>query len=160
MHDYIKWFNLCNAQMVNYVPTGSVYIVPDGRFVDLGKSGYRTHGALDLALIDNGYPVDLEEPHYLLPIEFMNCVRVNDGKNFLAEVVVDLPVNKISSEQLDSIEKYIENLPTPIVTVGCTLKDIHQVYDLNEVSAYDIRKKIRNFYLTGTLHEDIEEATN
>jgi hypothetical protein len=146
MNDYNKWFKLCNAKLVNYIPRGSAYIVPDGRFADLGKSGYRTHGALDLALLDNGYPVDIEEPHYLLPIEFMNCVRVNDGKNFLSEVVVDLPIDRVSSDQLDSIEKYLENLPTPVVTVGCTLKNVHQVYDLNEISAYDVRKKIRNLF--------------
>ena len=158
MQDYLKWFELCNVKLVNYIPRGSAYILPDGRFADLEASGYRTHGALDLALLDHGYPVDIEEGHYLLPIEFMNCVRVNDGKNFLSEVVVDLPANKITSGQLDGIEKYLENLAASEVTVGCTLKGVVQSYNLYEVSAYAIRKKILGFYLSGNLHEEVEDG--
>ena len=157
MQDYSKWFKLCNVKIVNYIPKGSAYILPDGSFADLGASGYRTHGALDLALIDHGYPVNIEDGHYLLPIEFMQCVRVNDGKNFLSEVVVDLPASKITSDQLDSIEKYVENLPASEVTVACTLKRAAQSYNLNEVSSYAIRKKILGFYASGVLHEAVEE---
>ena len=160
MQDCYKWFGLCNVKIVNYIPSGSAYILPDGSFADLGASGYRTHGALDMALLDKGYPVDIEEGHYLFPIEFMNCVRVNDGKNFMAEVVVDLPVNKITSDQIDSIEKYIENLSAYDVTVACTLKGVIQSYNLNEVSAYAIRKKILGFYASGVLHEETENTMN
>jgi hypothetical protein len=157
MNNCYEWFDICKAKRVNYVPRGSAYITPDGRFVDLEASGYRTHGALDQALRDNGFPVDPEEMYYLLPIEFMGCIRVNDGKNFLSEVVVDLPATRVTSEQLDSVEKYLDNLPTPEVTVGCTIKGAFQVYNLDEVSSYAIRKKILGFYVSGVLHEGLDD---
>ena len=165
VNDYRAWLQLCNAKIVNYIPKGSAYITPDGSFVDLTGSGYRTHGALDQALIDNGFPLDPEGMYYLLPIEFMGCIRVNDGSNFMGEVVVDLPKTKVTSEQLDSVENYLDNLLADEVGVGCTLKQTFQFYNLNEVSSYKIRKKILGFYATGELHEgfddieDYDEAT-
>ena len=160
MRDCYKWFDLCKVKLVNYIPTGSVYIVPDGRFADLNASGYRTHGAVDEQLRAIGYPVDPTELYHLYPVEFMNCVRVNDGKNFSFEVVVDLPANKITSDQLDSIERYIDALPCNEVTVGSVVKNAFMTYDLNEVSAYAIRKKILGFYMSGVLHENSESVEN
>lgn len=157
VNDYRAWLQLCNAKIVNYIPKGSAYITPDGSFVDLASSGYKTHGALDQALRDNGFPLDPEEMYYLLPIEFMGCIRVNDGSNFMGEVVVDLPKTKVTSEQLDSVENYLDNLLADEVGVGCTLKQTFQFYNLNEVSSYKIRKKILGFYATGELHEGFDD---
>jgi hypothetical protein len=86
----------------------------------------------------------------------MGCVRINDGKNFMSEVVVDLPETRITYDQLDSIELFLDNLAAPIVTVGCTIKGIFQHYNLNEVSTSAIRRKIIGFYNSGTLHEECE----
>lgn len=157
VNDYRAWLQLCNAKIVSYIPKGSAYITPDGSFVDLAGSDYKTHGALDQALRDNGFPLDPEEMYYLLPIEFMGCIRVNDGSNFMGEVVVDLPETKVTSEQLDSVENYLDNLLADEVGVGCTLKQTFQFYNLNEVSSYKIRKKILGFYATGELHEGFDD---
>lgn len=156
MNDAYKWFSKCDVKISNNIPRGSSYILPNGEYADLSGSGYRTHGALDQALKDNGYPVDEDDLIYLLPIEFMNCVRINDGSNFLAEVVVDLPREKITSAQLDSIESYLEHLNSDTVTVGSVVLGQAQEYNLNETPPCAIRSRIRGFYSSGTLHETAE----
>ncbi len=158
MNDAYKWFKICGVKIDSSIPKGSAYILPNGEYAHLPESGYRTHGALDQALRDNGYPVEEDELIYLLPIEYMHCIRINDGSNFLAEVVVDLPRERITSAQLDSIETYINNLNKDEILVGSVVLGSAQTYNLNYTSASDIRSKIRGFYSSGVLHEKEQEV--
>lgn len=141
--------------------TGSSYITPDGKFVDLVNSGFRSHGALDERMLEDEV-ITLDElmGKTATPIRFENYVRVNDGKNFLSELVIDLPKNRLSIDQIygivDWLDFLIEN-HKDYVTIGSDLRGIRPVtYYFNETSTEDILKRIRRFQSSGTLYESVD----
>lgn len=141
--------------------TGSSYITPDGKFVDLVNSGFRSHGALDERMLEDEV-ITLDElmGKTATPIRFENYVRVNDGKNFFSELVIDLPKNRLSIDQIygivDWLDFLIEN-HKEYVTIGSDLRGIRPVtYYFNETSTEDILKRIRRFQSSGTLYESVD----
>lgn len=141
--------------------TGSSYITPDGKFVDLVNSGFRSHGALDERMLEDEV-ITLDElmGKTATPIRFENYVRVNDGKNFFSELVIDLPKNRLSIDQIygivDWLDFLIEN-HKEYVTIGSDLRGIRPVtYYFNETSTEDILRRIRRFQSSGTLYESVD----
>ena len=152
------WLNKVGVPYGSSIPKGSTYILPKGEFADLIGAKFRTHGALDLRLTASGYEPE-NEMTYLIPIDYFNCIRCNDGSNFLGEKVIDLPKDKPTYDQFDSIEKYLEYISTKssIVIIASTVNKLDGVaYNLNETSPSKIVAKIKNYYSSGLLHEILE----
>lgn len=131
---------------------GSSYIMPNGDFIDLQSNGFRTHSAFDGYIKDTtGIPYEKT----LLPIKYCNAIRVNDGSNFMGEVVLELPENPITSAQSASMVNWLEEVSfkSDLVSVTITGTNKWAEYDLSSGEFRQIVSKIRGYYNTGILHE-------
>lgn len=126
---------------------GSIYILKDGSFVNLRRKGFRTHGAFDEYIVDNKIAKFQKK---LLPIIYCDAIRCNDGSNFLGEVVIELPQNPPTFQQIVSLEEYIDFLideEKPLVTIE--INDKLYDIDLLDSDSYDIAQAIKNYYIKG-----------
>lgn len=126
---------------------GSTYILPDGSFVNPKDNNFSTHSAFDEYIVSNSI-ADFENK--LLPITYCNAIRCNDGTNFTGQVVMELPLNPISTSQVSSIEKYIDYLTSKDKFL-LTLEVDSKLYDINLKynDSYDVAQSINQFYKVG-----------
>lgn len=140
--------------LISEVPVkGSSYIMPNGDFIDLVSHGFRTHAAFDNYIKDiTGIPYEKT----LLPIKYCNAIRVNDGSNFIGEVVLELPDNPITSAQSASIVDWLEEVSFKSDLVSATITGTNKwaEYDLSSGKFHQIVSKIRGYYNTGILREN------
>lgn len=147
----------------NNMPNGSgaAYIMQDGNFLFLEQNkkffstDRITHGSLDFYLIKQGYVKQTEASRILCQTD--NAIRINDGSNFIFEVLIGLPQFKPTIEQFESLEnwlyKNIENKKY-FVSVGNELvSEVFQQYNLKEQLPEEVIKKIKNYYNNGILRE-------
>ena len=154
IQDLLKTYDI---KTTKEIPSGPIYICPNGDFIDLNSQDFITHAALDYYLLECGY--DLSEENgftYRIPIEFYNCVRCNDGKNFSGEVIIDLPKNRLTKEQYYSLAKWLDFAASKssFVHVGSDILGIdYNTYFFDSIVSDEIIKRIKNYYLSGVLHE-------
>lgn len=126
---------------------GSIYILKDGSFVNLRRKGFKTHAAFDEFIVDNKITTFQKK---LLPIVYCNAIRCNDGSNFMGEVIIELPQNPPTFQQIVSLEEYIDFLideEKPLVTIE--INDKLYDIDLLDSDSYDIVQAIENYYIKG-----------
>ena len=123
---------------------GPSYITPDGEFLDIYKSGIKSHGAVDEWLYLAKYITDDE--YYGVSILLRNnYIRVNDGSNFLGECVVELP-ELISTPQIYSLERWFNWLPQYISILEVSKgKDLY-TFDTKRCSVTLIIDFIKNLF--------------
>lgn len=141
--------------------TGAAYIMPDGKFLFLEQNreffntAKITHGALDFYLIQNKLIKNTEASRVLCQTD--NAIRINDGSNFSFEVLVGLPKNKLTYDQLDALESWLYNLISKhkfYVSVGNELvSEVFQRYNLKEQLPETVINKIKTYYNNGILRE-------
>ena len=145
------------------VPSGPVYIMKDGNFLDLRNSknvkngdgtGFSTHSDLDMYLIDEGY-INPDENINRVLCSSDNAIRCNDGSNFMIENVIGLPNSMPTTDQFESLKNwlyYMMGLGRHSVAVGNdNSTNIFKTYDFNEYLPEDIIKRIKRYYSTGKL---------
>lgn len=145
------------------VPTGPAYIMNDGMFLDI-KSSMKiidpsntlqpTHPAVDEYLIEEGY-IDSNAEVSRVLCDADNAIRVNDGTNFLQEVVVGLPKQEPTTAQYNSLEEWLWSMTSKgSVAVGDERStNIFKVYNFEENMPEDIINKIKNYYSSGKLRD-------
>lgn len=148
---------------------GAAYIMPDGKFLFLEQNrqffetDIITHGALDIYLDTHNY-TNTVATRVLCQTD--NAIRINDGTNFMYEVLIGLPENKLTIEQENSLIDWLYSLMSRNkykVSVGNDIvSEAFQVYNLREVFPEEVIKKIRSYYNNGKLREakDIKGEVN
>lgn len=131
---------------------GANWILPDGKFISV-----KTHTEIDEFIL-NKYNLDIDE--YLdefktsIMSEGFNCVRINDGTVFSGDFYIQLPSKNISSEQIISLEEWLDSVNGVGVMDVSTSDDQFATYDLSEVPPDYIIKRIRRYYSSKILYED------
>lgn len=138
--------------------SGSSYIMPNGKFIDLQNRGFRTHGAFDDYIVEAGI-TEYDNTGLRLPIKYCNAVRCNNGANFFGEVVLELPPKPITADQISSISDWIDWIAekSNLLTVTASGSQEMVDYDLLRLDGWDIAKRIKNYYTSGILHENLNE---
>ena len=116
------------------------------------------HIEVDDVLFENGlvsedpYSYNYPYPNLILVDEF-NAIRYNDGENLGGEYgnpYIQLPKKKPTYEQFDSLESWIGDLD---FDKNLFVDGVE--YNLKEVNPNYIIKKIKNYYTTGMLQENL-----
>lgn len=140
-----------------FAEDGQCYILPNGEFLNLLDNA---HIGVDDELFERG--LIKEDPYRsgnLILIDNYNAIRVSDGSNIQTDPYVELPSKKPTIDQLNSLERWINNLTSDSVFVGVRDdKNAGQTYDLNEVKSSHIISKISRYYNTGRLVENVHNG--
>lgn len=129
-------------------PEGQMYIMSDGRFLELGYDGAHI-GVDDMLYQDNLIDYDpYDYGHELILVDKFNAVRCSDGKAINANPYIQLPPNKITQAQLDAIMNWLYGLDEDVVYVEGV------EYNLNEVTVDYVIKRILRYYSSGVMYED------
>lgn len=146
---HIKNFIEKNFILTSSTPTGSIYILEDGRYLELGEDG--AHIGVDDLLYQNNL-IDYDPYMYdkeLILVDKFNAIRCSDGKYIDSEPYIQLPKKLPSSAALDSLEEWLYELgEVTVYTNG-------NAYDLGKVLPEDVIKNIKRFYSSGTLYESM-----
>lgn len=128
-------------------PEGQMYIMSDGRFLELGYDGAHI-GVDDMLYQDNLIDYDpYDYGHELILVDKFNAVRCSDGKAINANPYIQLPPNKITQAQLDAIMDWLDGLDEDVVYVEGV------EYNLNEVTVDYVIKRILRYYSSGVMYE-------
>lgn len=140
-----------------FAEDGQCYILPNGDFLNLLDNA---HIGVDDELFERG--LIKEDPYQsgnLILIDNYNAIRVSDGSNIQADPYVELPSEKPTTDQLNSLERWINNLTSDKLFVGVRDdKNAGQTYDLNEIKSSHIISKISRYYNTGRLVENVHNG--
>lgn len=145
-----------NFHQSRYPDIGPGYILPDGYFLVLRDIG--AHIGVDEVLFENElisedpYSYNYPYPNLILVDEF-NAIRYNDGENLGDEYgnpYIQLPKKKPTYEQFDSLESWIDDLD---FDKKLFVNEVE--YDLGEVDSSYIINKIKKYYTTGVLQENL-----
>jgi hypothetical protein len=87
-------------------------------------------------------------------------VRCNNGANFFGEVILEIPNRPLTSDQLMSISDWIDWVAKSYNLLTVTISGTQEMvdYDLIEKDGWDITKRIKNYFTSGILHENLLEA--
>lgn len=133
-------------EITNVPPKGPSYILPDGSYIDIYASGFRTHGSIDDWLLEENI-IDLEDLDNGPILMQLGAIRVNDGSNFGGESLIDLPEENITKYQLYSLEDWLNyqmiKKPWVDISKGSTLENFLFKVD----SIKDIINYIKRLYL-------------
>lgn len=147
----------------NNIPSGPAYIMQDGKFLDITSSMkiidpsgklIACHPAIDEFLFENGYIDPMAEVNRVL-CSSDNAIRVNDGSNFLGELVIGLPNSRPNETQFAALENWLYSIFSKGgIDVGDERStNIFKHYDFNQYLPEDIIKKIKMYYSTGQLKD-------
>lgn len=140
-----------------FAEDGQCYILPNGDFLNLLDNA---HIGVDDELFERG--LIKEDPYQsgnLVLIDNYNAIRVSDGSNIQTDPYVELPSEKPTTDQLNSLERWINNLTSDKLFVGVRDdKNAGQTYDLNEIKSSHIISKISRYYNTGRLVENVHNG--
>lgn len=140
-----------------FAEDGQCYILPNGEFLNLLDNA---HIGVDDELFERG--LIKEDPYQsgnLILIDNYNAIRVSDGSNIQTDPYVELPSEKPTTDQLNSLERWINNLTSDKLFVGVRDdKNAGQTYDLNEIKSSHIISKISRYYNTGRLVENVHNG--
>lgn len=140
-----------------FAEDGQCYILSNGDFLNLLDNA---HIGVDDELFERG--LIKEDPYQsgnLVLIDNYNAIRVSDGSNIQTDPYVELPSEKPTTDQLNSLEKWINNLTSDKLFVGVRDdKNAGQTYDLNEIKSSHIISKISRYYNIGRLVENVHNG--
>ena len=135
-------------------PEGQTYIMPDGKFLELGYDGAHI-GVDDMLYQDNLIDYDpYEYGHELILVDKFNAVRCSDGEAINASPYIQLPPKKVTQDQLDSIMNWLDKLKESSVYIEGA------EYNLDEVTVDYIIKRILRYYSSGVMYEDYLDDEN
>lgn len=145
------------SNISQFAEDGQCYILPNGDFLNLLDNA---HIGVDDELFERG--LIKEDPYQsgnLILIDNYNAIRVSDGSNIQTDPYVELPSEKPTTDQLNSLERWINNLTSDKLFVGVRDdKNAGQTYDLNEIKSSHIISKISRYYNTGRLVENVHNG--
>lgn len=139
-----------NAWGENYPGEGCVFIHPDGSFLNIYPK-LDDHEDLCYWLEDEGYDSDyiVEDASWFT--DTFNYIRC---RNSIHLCFIALPDSKVTSAQLDSLERWMEEKVTSdYLDVVIENTDEQQHYNCEEYFPEDIIKKIKRYYSSGNLYE-------
>lgn len=142
-----------NAWGEDYPGEGCIFIHPDGSFLNIYPK-LDDHEDLCYWLEDEGYDSDyiVEDPAWLT--DTFNYIRC---RNSVHLCFIALPDSKVTSAQLDSLERWMEEKVTSdYIDVVIENTDEQQHYSTEEYFPEDIISKIKRFYASGRLYEEID----
>lgn len=126
---------------------GQMYIMSDGRFLELGYDGAHI-GVDDMLYQDNLIDYDpYDYGHELILVDKFNAVRCSDGKAINANPYIQLPPSRITQAQLDAIMNWLDGLDEDVVYVEGV------EYNLDEVTVDYVIKRILRYYSSGVMYE-------
>lgn len=144
IQDYVE----DNFSFKNTPPEGQMYIMSDGRFLELGYDGAHI-GVDDMLYQDNLIDYDpYDYGHELILVDKFNAIRCSDGKAINANPYIQLPPNRITQAQLDAIMNWLDGLDEDVVYVEGV------EYNLNQVTVDYVIKRILRYYSSGVMYED------
>lgn len=155
----IKKYIKNNFNISTYTIGGPFYILSNGSYLNLGKSG--SHLGLDDELYQNGIiEQDPFDYSYLYPntimVDLFNAIRCSDGENLgdgeYGNPYIQLPKNLPTNAQFESLDDWIYSLGYNNKLFVDGVK-----YNLSEVSSEYIIKKIKRYYASGYLYESLNE---
>lgn len=150
IQDYIK----DNFSFSLTPPEGQTYIMPDGKFLELGYDGAHI-GVDDMLYQDNLIDYDpYEYGHELILVDKFNAVRCSDGEAINANPYIQLPPKKVTQDQLDSIMDWLDKLKESSVYIEGV------EYNLDEVTVDYVIKRILRYYSSGVMYEDYLDDEN
>jgi len=141
------------------IPTGPAYILPNGKFISILENNNDIHANLFYDfLLDNDLKYDCD--YYMRVIEHdYNWLRVNDGLSEEEErCYVSLNDSKLSSAQYDSLLRWLDYVSKHQAYVQVFInndKNSYVKYDLHEYIPDDIIKRIKRYYSSGELYEQV-----
>lgn len=132
---------------------GACFILQSGKFLDVK----RAHGEVDEFIVENFPEINLlDYPNgYLVDSE--NCVRLNDGRgaSLTFDRYITLP-KFMTTDQIDAIEKWLEQYPYDEITVSDTGNQVAN-YSLVKDGISYIMNRIKKYKTTKILSEDIDD---
>ena len=135
-------------------PEGQTYIMPDGKFLELGYDGAHI-GVDDMLYQGNLIDYDpYEYGHELILVDKFNAVRCSDGESINANPYIQLPPKKVTQDQLDSIMDWLDKLKESSVYIEGV------EYNLDEVTVDYVIKRILRYYSSGVMYEDYLDDEN
>ena len=135
-------------------PEGQTYIMPDGKFLELGYDGAHI-GVDDMLYQDNLIDYDpYEYGHELILVDKFNAVRCSDGEAINANPYIQLPPKKVTQDQLNSIMDWLDKLKESSVYIEGV------EYNLDEVTVDYVIKRILRYYSSGVMYEDYLDDEN
>ena len=135
-------------------PEGQTYIMPDGKFLELGYDGAHI-GVDDMLYQDNLIDYDpYEYGHELILVDKFNAVRCSDGEAINANPYIQLPPKKVTQDQLDSITDWLDKLKESSVYIEGV------EYNLDEVTVDYVIKRILRYYSSRVMYEDYLDDEN
>ena len=151
--DRVRNFIRDNFKITSLTPDGGViYILSDGNFLDLGPDG--SHFGVDDELYQNGL-IDYdpyEYGHELILTSIFNAIRCSDGAVTDTDAYIELPPKLPTTEQLDSLKDWIYGLSSGSIYVEGVK------FDLYSVLPDHIIKRIKRYYSSGYLFEDVKQS--
>lgn len=131
---------------------GASFILPSGKFLDPD----RAHGEVDEFIVSKFPQIDLTDYPNGYMVDSEQCVRLNDGrgKSFTFDRYITLP-NYITSDQLYSIETWLEQYPYETITVSDTKGNLAE-FNIQEDGISYIMNRIKKYKNTQILSEDYD----
>lgn len=170
---YIKKDSLVENYTINInLNAGAAFINKEGKFIQSSKDRLHKEIAWDLLdedpnrqkIIDDAES-EYEDPGYVYMyqelIEKRQYIRVNSGNEYEDRSYVSFEqIHKPTLDQYEAVEKFLNyiydnNINDRSVEIYCDGSNI-KTYDLNYTLAEDVIKRIKRFYTTGKLLENLE----
>lgn len=137
----------------DYPGEGCICIAPDGTFINLYPK-LPDHEDLCTWLTEQGFDEVTPEAEWL--VETLDYVRCRNNPASLC--YVELPLKTITRSQIYSLEEWLEDKVSHD-HISIELPDgIWKRFSLKEYFPEDIIKKIKRYYASGTLYENIESS--
>ena len=136
---------ITNEYKCSGIICGSMYILPDGMFLDLGDSGYG-HSNLSSLLDEYGFEINYEPGKTSKLLKSMGWIRLNTKIKF-----IDLSNIKPTNEQYEKLLIALDYMKEYQITTSDKQVKIYK----NRVSD-DIIKLIKRYYASGVLYENLK----
>lgn len=138
---------------------GQSYILPNGDFIELNED---SHESIEDIFVEAELRDEIdyfESSEYdLTLIDDFNSIRISDGKIIGTNPYVMLPRNNLTSSQYESLENWLWGLNAESVYIGsANNKNEGADYSLVNYTPEEIIKKIKRFYSSGHLYENLNE---
>lgn len=134
---------IIDAYLTDPISYGSMYILPDGRLLYLGDSGWG-HANVSYFINQNGHEIDYKEGTASKLLKSLGWIRLNTKLKFID--FCDTMFTSAQETQLEYAIDYMEN------DVQVTVKGQSKIY--KNVSAEYILSRVKRCYSSGTLYEN------
>ena len=134
---------IIDTYQTDHIGYGSMYILPDGKLLYLGDSGWG-HASVSSYINENGYEINYKEGTASNLLKSLGWIRLNTKLRF-----IDFCDNVFTSAQEPQLEYAIDYMEKD---VQVTVKSQSKIY--KNVSAEYILSRVKRCYSLGTLYEN------